>query len=732
MGLPTRRQVLAGAGVGIAAAMLPAPTRAAATAAPYDPSQRFIRLMPGGNGVIYGLQSDGALLWHRHEGWANGTATWANGGQPVTVGTGWQVFSQVLVDTTGQMLAFRPDGTCAWYQRMTSSATTGAGSWAKGSGTIVGRGFDRFPRLFGGFDGVVYGVDATGDLYRYRYGNGGWASNGIGRKIGVGWKEFTHLFADPAGIIYGIRQGGELYWWRFLGGDTGSGWANNGSAIGLGGDWYDFENLSLCSNTGGTIYGVNIDSSQSPGADDALTWFRLSNSQTVDRTRTASWAPNYGAVVCNEFTVCSTAALQGYVLDRSVGPGGTVRPAFSTTLGVISVSVTCLTAPNSPTVWGPATVKGALQRLPRDYREAGCGWAPATTIPVADTWQSGVYAVQGVCSDGWTHRVPFVVRPKRPTAPVAFLLPSTTYNAYNAWGGHNQYTGGQVGVQRTVTFHRPSDQNQTAPAGVINHTLYSDLILLRWMTSQGIAYDCYDDGDLNADPSWLAHYTALVVGSHPEYWTGQMRQQVVSYLNAGGRLICTGGNAFFEEVAFSADGNAVTFRTPTGARNTFRSSGLPEEQILGVDHSTATYMTFAPYRVLRDHPILAGTGLTAGSLFGSSGYNGAASGWEVDRRQGYPGEATDAQVIAVGQNSTGGAEMVFRTTPSGGWVFTASSIAFNGAVPTDPAMAKILANVLAMGAAPTPRGTAPEQPLRTPAAPGPRSPAPLTVPADHP
>ena len=70
-------------------------------------------------------------------------------------------------------------------------------------------------------------------------------------------------------------------------------------------------------------------------------------------------------------------------------------------------------------------------------------------------------------------------------------------------------------------FQRPSNQNHLSPTGIINHTLYSDLLLLRWMTAQGIAYDCYDDGDLELRPAWLSHYSALVLGSHPEYWSGQ-------------------------------------------------------------------------------------------------------------------------------------------------------------------------------------------------------------------
>ena len=74
--------------------------------------------------------------------------------------------------------------------------------------------------------------------------------------------------------------------------------------------------------------------------------------------------------------------------------------------------------------------------------------------------------------------------------------------------------------------------------------------------------------------------------------------------------------------------------------------------------------------------------------------------------------------------------MVFRPTPSGGWVFAASSIAFNGSVPTDPATAKILANILKMASSPRP--SAPARSPQTSPAPAGRTSAPLYVPADGP
>src|SRR5271165_6616201 len=75
---------------------------AAAAALPaYDPVQRFVRLVPGGNGIIYGIQADGALMWYRHTTWQNGTVGWANGGAGRQIGSGFQQFRAVVASENG-------------------------------------------------------------------------------------------------------------------------------------------------------------------------------------------------------------------------------------------------------------------------------------------------------------------------------------------------------------------------------------------------------------------------------------------------------------------------------------------------------------------------------------------------------------------------------------------------------------------------------------------------------
>lgn len=666
----------------------------------YDPNQRFLTLVPGGSGIFYAIQADGQLLWYRHSGWATGAVTWAASGGRV-IGSGWAQFVTVLAAADGQIFALRADGTLLWYRYILSDSNTGAGSWHPASGSVIGSGFNRFTRLIGGWDGVLYGLDANGDMYWYRYtaGNGtpGWGAN-TGAHIGSGWNKYQWLSADPDGVIFGVQRGGLLAWWRYIVTNTATGpgtWANSGKAVAIGAGWGDMAQKLMLSNTSGTIYAIELDTATVPGLDTSLAWYRLSNSDHID-TAGVSWANGGNKIIVGSgFTQERSAALQGYPSSLSVPQGGSLTVQVSTTFANYSASVLRLAAAGgAPTTVVPLTTyPGRFQALPAGYRSAGCGWTADFTVAPTSSWASGVYAARLSSPFGNQHDVVFVVRPQTPQNKIAVVLPTNTYNAYNTWAGHDQYTNGQDGVQRVVTLLRPSVSTTANATGFIDHTMYSDLQLLNWMSANNVQYDVYTDGDLDATGStWLPSYKAVVLCSHPEYWTRTARQSVVAYLNGGGRVIATGGNSLYEQVTYSSDRNAVIYRTTTGDRALFENSGLFESDVIGLEYNPASYMDFYPYQVQSDHAFLAGTGLAVGSRFGASGYNGAASGWEVDWAVS---GVTGLVVIAAGLNPNGGASVCYVPKPNNGWVFTTGSIAFNGAIASDAAIRQILTNVFA-------------------------------------
>ena len=670
----------------------------------YDPLQRFIQLVPGGNGIIYAIQADGQLLWYRHTGWQTGANTWANGGAPRTIGTGWNRFVTVLANSDGQIFGFMADGTCRWYKYQVSNLSTGAGTWAGGgTGPVIGSGFDGFPRIIGGWNGEFLCIDNAGDLYWFQYlaGNGSgaenaWADNGLPQQVGSGWLPMKRAWAEDSGVVYATRQDNSLVWFRHLGGTS---WANGGTPVTVGQNWGEIYQKTAFSDGSGTVYALMLASDQVNGTDSNLNWYRLTNYTSITPTSGAAWANRgAGVQVATGFTFESTAKLQGYATALSAPQGGTVSVAVSTTFPSYTWSVIQL-APQpsgSPaTMLEPTTATGQLQTLPSGYRVNGCGWQGSISVQVPASWPSGLYAALLVSPYGQRYYAPFTVKPSSPSQKLAFVLPTNSYNAYNSWAGHSRYTT-QNGNPVTLTFQRPSTTAQADPPAVITAELYNDLFLLNWMSANNIAADFYTDGDLNASPAWLASYKAVILGGHPEYWSDAMRASIISYLQGGGRLIAPSGNTLYERTTFSPNGTALTW-SPLANRDLFINHNEPESQVVGAIYDNAAWLTFAPFQVDdAAHKFFAGTGVSNGDQFGQAGYNGDASGWEVN------GPLDTANVVGTptllahgaGQLSSGGV-MLYIDRGNGSWVFAANSLAFNGAIPQDSVIPQVLSNVFA-------------------------------------
>lgn len=651
-----------------------------------DPEQRLFRLVGGGSGVLYGVRADGALQWFRHTDPAGGSAAWANGGSAKVIGSGWHDFVEVLGNTDGSLFGVYGDGRVMRYRYVVTDSATGAGNWENnGAGVQVGSGWNRFPRIFGGPENALWGVDAQGDLWRSQL-TGGVLPEPV--KVGSGFQDTTWLGADTGGTIYGVRFGA-LCWWRYLGNGA---WANGGNLTQIGDTaWGALSGKSITAGGGGLIYVVRPDNDlTTPGHDGNLVWLRLSNWLTANLG--ADWANGgNGRVIGSGFTIERGSPLQGYAVPMSVTPGSPVGIAASTTHPSLQLSVVRHAPGTEPVeVQAAQMITGRLQTLPAGYMSTGCGWGNLAAVAVGPDWPSGLYSARLEGPHGKYKHIPFVVRPVAPTAPLAVILPTFTYGGYSMWGGHSAYFNVPAGKALPLSTRRPSSVMHVEPTGRLDCELYSDLLLLRWLSANGYRYDLYTDEDLAATPGLLGGYRAVALGTHPEYVTAGMRQVLADYSTTGGRLLYCGGNGLYEQV--DACGATVTYRNADGSRRVWQWAGDPESRIVGVKYVDVGWNTFAPYKVVSDHPILAGTGLTAGSTFGASGYNHGASGIEMDHID--TSYAPGAVVIAVGQNAAGGGHLTWWDRGNGGWVFAAGSLTFAGALGHDPALDQLMRNVM--------------------------------------
>jgi hypothetical protein len=230
----------------------------------------------------------------------------------------------------------------------------------------------------------------------------------------------------------------------------------------------------------------------------------------------------------------------------------------------------------------------------------------------------------------------------------------------------------------------------------------------------------YSDHDFHSGIDGLARNKALVLNTHPEYWTNQMRDHLDSYLAAGGNLLYFGGNGLFERCEYIRDGRAVKFEGGDPrlgrAQSYFRNLGRPERPVLGVAFLYNNYLTEsdpAPYWVeLASHAFFAGTGLSTGDQIGRTGKNGTASGWEMDWSENATAAAgvivtasegsdrgirpDNLQLLARGTNrKVNGnltAHMTYYEHAGGGFVFSAGSLCFVGSLVQDADLQIIVKN----------------------------------------
>ena len=188
------------------------------------------------------------------------------------------------------------------------------------------------------------------------------------------------------------------------------------------------------------------------------------------------------------------------------------------------------------------------------------GWEPALALTIPDDLTSGVYAFALSAGDLVDH-VPFVVRPRpgAPTARIALLLPTLTYQVY---GNERLIAGGEAGMAPVPEGDLPVDPADTwlerhPEAGRSCYDYHpdghgvalvsqlrpipnvrpqfrwwlldaperfgADLYLVDWLDELGEPYDVFTDHDLHAAGRVLLDdYAVILTGTHPEYTTRAM------------------------------------------------------------------------------------------------------------------------------------------------------------------------------------------------------------------
>jgi hypothetical protein len=269
----------------------------------------------------------------------------------------------------------------------------------------------------------------------------------------------------------------------------------------------------------------------------------------------------------------------GYTDRLSYAPGETLR--LHAMSNAPEIALTILRDGLTPVEVLRRTIPGGFAPTPADCSVRGCGWPERAAITIPADWPSGLcrlrFEVPGHASE---HMI--ALRAGDAVAPLAMILCTGTWCAYNDWGGSNHYQGltGPSGraFAAEVSLHRPWATGFVAwPEGAprIPHASalrtrprYPHMEFARtngiskkyassgwaaferpfalWCEAEGIAFDILTQHDLHRDPNALACYRRAVIVGHDEYWTWEMRDALDAWLDAGGELARFAGNFFWQ------------------------------------------------------------------------------------------------------------------------------------------------------------------------------------------
>jgi hypothetical protein len=297
-------------------------------------------------------------------------------------------------------------------------------------------------------------------------------------------------------------------------------------------------------------------------------------------------------------------------------------------------------------------------------RWLGAESAGASTQVTVGAWPSGLYFAELTAEDGLVGYAPFVVRPRQlGENRIAVVLPTQTWQAYNFRDDNGDGTPDTwyAGTTDTVRLYRPY-----LSRGVPYRFRHYDLPFLHWLARTGKQVDFLSDSDLEhvANAADLAAaYDLIVFSGHHEYVTTHEYDLVQGYRDRGGNLMFLFANDFFWQVVRKDDTITRTMR--------WRTLGRPEAALIGVEYRGNDNGRHKGPWIVRSAGaapwLLAGTGLVAGSRFGSGGI-------EIDARA--PASPPHLVVLAEIPNLYGPgftAQMSYYETPGGAKVFAAGA-----------------------------------------------------------
>ena len=199
-------------------------------------------------------------------------------------------------------------------------------------------------------------------------------------------------------------------------------------------------------------------------------------------------------------------------------------------------------------------------------------WALTDTIPGKALPVSGIYeAVFTDLADGGIQNyVTFTVRNDARASEVLYVLPVSTYEAYNTWGCKSLYydaCGGENtiagdGRAVAVSYERPLAEGEEQR----NKFFGPDAATVEWLEEQGYDVTYTDDIQLDRNPAALLTHKIILISGHSEYWSYAAFNNMIAAREHGVSIVSLSSNTAYWQTRFENNYRTlVCYKTVQGS-----------------------------------------------------------------------------------------------------------------------------------------------------------------------
>ena len=442
----------------------------------------------------------------------------------------------------------------------------------------------------------------------------------------------------------------------------------------------------------------------------------------------------------------SAGAISGYVSSQAVAPGGS-ESIYVSAPGARTITIRVYRMGWYGGKGGRLMLVSrrlsARSQPPCTHRDTTglteCRWHASLTFPIPSALTSGVYIAALRSSTGAHSDCLFVVRPAA-IPPLLVQIPTSTYEAYNQWGGDSLYPGGkQVTVTGTGQGVEVSYDRPYASITGAGQFFVRDVAMVRFLERYGYQVGYTTSESVATEGRQLQGARALIDSGHSEYWSTGQRASFARALAHGTNLIFISSDTMAWTVRYGAASAAssqagepghrvISYKQyssadpdsghPTGLNASGGAAlmgsaynGCITPRIAVAGPPVYRYFTWSPAPALQPSWLFSGTGVTSSTRIPG------IVGYEFDQRTAESPPGTI--LVGSGASSSCGsesepsptkgnlAESTLYTAPSGAFVFATGTLGWlyglypvpeaspDAPLAPDPRVVAITRNVLA-------------------------------------